>query len=64
MLVAGVWLVAVNGSIPGFVVASVAAVALSGMWIWRARATKNALWTLIEALIEYVTGAWFWNHHD
>jgi hypothetical protein len=64
MLVVGGWSVAVSGSVLGFAIALVASVALSVMWIWRARATKNALWTLIEALIEYVTGAWFWNHHD
>jgi hypothetical protein len=64
MLVVGGWLVVATGSVLGFAIASVAGVALIGMWIWRARATKNALWTLIEALIAYVTGAWFWDRRQ
>jgi NADH:ubiquinone oxidoreductase subunit 6 (subunit J) len=59
LLVAGIWLLLAS-SFVGVMLVIAAIVGLIGMAALRPRATTNALWTMLEGVIAYVTGAWFW----
>ena len=56
----GIVILLTDGVIFGFMLAFVGIAGLIGMSVWRGRATKSALWKILEALGAYVTGAWFW----
>ena len=60
VVVIGIVILLTNSVALGVVLTFVGLTGLIGMSAWRGRATKSALWKILEALGAYVTGAWFW----
>jgi hypothetical protein len=61
LLGCGTWLLIKTGTAAGLAIAAIGAVGLVSMWARHGRATRHAVATLIEALVAYVSGAWFWH---
>ncbi len=62
-LAGGMWLLATTGAVVGFALTVVGATVLTLLWLLRRRETKQAMWTVIQSCVAYVSGAWFW-HRD